>query len=430
MEIFFFLVFVGAIVAIAVSRHAKALNEAWEEVARRLDLQYTGGNSRSLQGTRPALQLLIQAKTVGKSQWTDYAATFKKALPVEMTLKPQGFFSEMANSLFSRVDIEIGDPVFDSGVVIEGRNPAAVREYLDPVVVNAIKRLIAQFDTFEITQTGIRTERKKVSSNAALLTRDIELLEQVARILAARGESEEEAPAKMPPPIPGRETVPVPPPLPDREGEQEIEEPATEPEPVFDSAVESPEEEPPVPVPEPAEAMEPAELVEPMKPLEMEIDEEPSPAEKDAPCLVVGSWLEDFSEASSHYEFVKIFEERWKDTEVEGEATLKSVQSFSMDRIFGRGPGVRLLFDLGEMENGESLVLVASAEPEATVGDLRSRVGEAIPFAGTLIRCDAFERTLFLQVPRGEGSVAQSYTATYSPASTVLSSTVSSDPSR
>ncbi len=439
MEILFFLIFIGVIIAVAVSKHSKTLNETWEKAARSLDLRYTAGSERSLRGKRPAMKLLIDAKSAGKSRWTDYTATFTKSLPIDIKMKPQGLFSEISHSFFNRVDIEIGDPLFDSGVIVEGVNPDEVRKYLDQNVVAAIKGLIAQFDSFEITQQRVAGKRNKIVSNAKLLIRDIEVLEKAARVLSAKGEVKEEAPARTPPPIPKRvkseKPALTPPSLPCKERSKETEvstmeteavagaEPLTEPEVVAEIDNDVQEEEPPVPVPEPSSAME-----------DLEIEEKPDLSEKSPACLVVQSWLADFSEGTSHYDFVQTFENRWKGSEVSGAATLRSVESYSMDRIFGRGPGVRLFFELGDLEDGDSLTLIANAKTGISIKDFRSRIGQEIPFEGTLIRCDSFEHVLFLQASSDkEAALSTSYASsysTYSPSPTVLSSTVSSESSR
>ena len=389
MEVLFILIIVGAIIAIAVSKHSKALNEVWAEAAHRLDLRFQSGSHKALRGSRPAMQLLVQTKNVGKSQWTEYIATFKNALPIQLKLSPQGFFSEVTNSLFSRVDIEIGDASFDSGILVEGADPAQVREFLDTEVVHAIKRLVARFDQFEIDHRGVTVLRSRVANTVDLLTEDVELLEKISLFLIHKAnagkeqESMETEKIPVPPPVPDRET-PHPPPLPKHEEEETEQEEAI---PAFEEVEEEVVEEP---APEP--------VVEEV--IEEEIEEEPvveEPIEISSP--VVAQWVEGFSEATSRYEFSKTFDTFWKDQEVAGEAQLKAVETFSMDRVFGRGPGHRLIFDLGRLENGERLQLVTNAPPESETKDLRSRIGKKVSFEGTLIRCDAFTRTLFLQVP-------------------------------
>lgn len=419
MAFLFVLVILGVIVAVAVSKHSKAINAVWDEAARRLDLRFQAGSDMAIRGIRPTMNLLVQKKSVGKSRWTEYIATFKNALPLEIQLRPRGYFSGVTNSLFSRVDIEIGDAIFDAGILIEGSDPERVREFLDPEAVRAIKRLIARFDEFEINHRGITVLRSRVTNIADQLVADVELLEKIALLLVhkARGEGAGEGKKRptipVPPPIPGRDDVEekygvkkVPPPLPSKMEMRESDESDESDEFVEPTAI-VPDAagpgSPPGPDPEPQTTTDSSvgpglsaaeEKVAAEEPEMLSIPRSP----------VVEEWLLAFSESDSRYGFSKIFETDWKDREVEGEAVLESVETFSMDRVFGRGPGHRLAFTLGILENGEVLRLVSDARPGAETGALRSLIGESIPFGGTVVRCDAFCSTLFLKTPVPEES--------------------------
>jgi hypothetical protein len=417
MEVLFVLVIFGAIVAIVISRHSKALSETWSEGARRLDLRLQTGRKKALRGVRPSMQILVQTKSVGKSQWTEYVATFREALPLQIKLSPQGYFPGVTNSLFNRADIEIGDRNFDSGITIEGADPDRVREFLDPEVVHSIKRLVARFDQFEINQYGITVFRTRVTNNVEMLTKDVELLEKVALFLIHKANSDEDMentePSKspQPPPVPRKgeseksEAGPKPPPIPYKKNDAKIEETPVETieKPVKDLE-ESLDSESNEAEAETSESEVIEEITEePEAELTILDEDQPSapvPTETISP--IVEQWMMQFSEATGRYAFSKIFETFWKDQAVAGEATLQSVEAFSMDRVFGRGPGHRLHYDLGQLENGDTLQLVSNAPADSDKSQLQSQIGKPVEFQGLLIGCDAFTQTLFLQVSPSE----------------------------
>lgn len=416
MEVLFILVIIGAIIAVTASKASKAVTEAWSEAARRLDLRFQAGRTKAMRGSRPNLQLLVKVKHVGKSQWTEYVARFAKALPLQIRLSPQGIFSDVTNPIFNRVDIKIGDSTFDSGITIEGSDPQQVREFLDPEVVRSIKRLVGRFDQFEIDRQGVTVLRSGVSKNVEMLTKDVELLEKIALFLIHKGHSLEhlddmqKPESPQPPPVPKEESSDEelpdrkPPPLPGKEQSSEHE--GSSHEEVGEAEIDLAE----APAAEPLEeeiieeaAAEPVENSE----IEVSNQKETQPEatqKKRVSSPLVEDWITQFSEAQGRYEFSKIFDTFWKDQDVRGEAILSSVETFSMDRVFGRGPGLRLQFDLGELENGEELQLVSNAPETAQASALRDHVGTQVPFEGSLIRCDAFSQTLFLQVPSLEES--------------------------
>ena len=70
-----------------------------------------------------------------------------------------------------------------------------------------------------------------------------------------------------------------------------------------------------------------------------------------------------------------------------------------MDRVFGRGPGVRRYFSLGRLENGDELTLVADSPADSRIGEWRAKCDSITSFSGELVAADAFETTLFLKVP-------------------------------
>jgi len=107
-----------------------------------------------------------------------------------------------------------------------------------------------------------------------------------------------------------------------------------------------------------------------------------------------------FAECQSNYEMLKAFDEELKGTEVDETALFKRAESFSMDRVFGRGPGIRRFFPLGSLENGDQLMLVTNSPVDLTIREAKEKEGNADSIQGNFVAFDPFSRTLFVKVPQ------------------------------
>lgn len=407
MEVFFFFALIIVGVAFFVFRHSKATNEAWAQAASRLRLDFEDGLSiRKMHGKRVDLSLEIRTESVSKATWTKYMVKFAEPLPFPIRLQPQGIFSEVRNAFLDRIDIETGDHGFDSRLVIESKRVEDVRDFLDERARTAIMNLLSRFDLFEMTERGIIATQKQVTSGTTKLVEDVQLLEASARKLLESARPPVE-PAKVPPPLPSRKKAEEPAPeLPDEEGivpSTETETPPLEEE-IFE-----------VPVPkiqiEHITATEPTAIGEPTP---------AAPLEEDS--IFAMHCRELFSECQGRYEMSRMFDAELKGNEIDETAILLLAEPFSMDRIFGRGPGIKLTFGLGALPGGDDLQLSINAE--YPLKKWKPKEGGMVSFRGTIVSFDPFSNTLYAKAPEQEGEERSILTSAGAPskyASTLLS---------
>lgn len=338
------------------------------------------------------MALEIKTEKAGKATWTVFQAEFSEPLPFTIRLFPQTFFSNLGNTLHNRVDIETGDPTFDSAVVVLSDDVEQLRDFLDERARKAILTIRAQFDLFELTQDGIETKRKSLIFNEAELISNIQLLEKSVRKIWESA-IEDATPAPIPPPLPSkRKTIvevksdPVEPEAAPEEPERSVV-PLPEPGMIEEAHAErvNLEEESPLPeTPEEIVSPEPEETP-------FEIAEEVSDSEFANRCVEI------LSECQGRYATKKTFDEELKGEEIVATLPLIRADSFFMDKHFGRGPGVLRTFTLGRLSNGEELLLVADTGEDRSLADVRSRTGESDTVLGTLISFDPFSHTIFLR---------------------------------
>ena len=393
---FFFIVFLIVIIGIAVSAYNKSVNEAWSASASKLRLDYKGGmGGRQLSGGRTDMALEIKTESVGKSTWTVFSSEFAEPLPFRIRLLPQTFFSDLGSALLNRVDIETGHGGFDSKIIVDSTDPEQVRDFLDEQARAAILKLNARFDTFELTENGVTGKMKRTITNKDDLIELTRTLEKGTRKIWESA-------------VEDADNTPIPPPLPSQRAKAEIEpEPDTEKEAekIEDSSEEV--ERSVVPLPEPgviegahAERIGSEEA-------SSAPDESEEASTPDAPPFEVAEETvesdlarrcrEVLSECQGRYAMQKQFDEKLKGEEVVATLPLLGAGTFSMDKHFGRGPGILRTFSLGKLSGGEKLKLVADTGEDRTLATVRSQIDETDTVLGTLIAFDPFSHIVFLR---------------------------------
>ena len=396
MGTFFFIVLIALVLGVAIVKHNQKVNAAWTEAAAKLRLHYdnSGGGARSIRGDRVDLSIHIRTKAVNKSTHTCYEARFPEALPFALKIAPQSFLSDVTSAFLNRIDVETGDAAFDRLVIVESDSPEEVRNFLSPPIRAKIKEVINRFDSVEISNHRVLLDRHRLISDSSLLVEDARVLESASRLilretLLEAELEEDEGPRRVPPPLPDR-TTEGPTVMEETESAEEVSEVAIDlASPVIDPEAPS--------LPEIGDSQEPGSSDETV----FEIIDEPEPAEAsggqhDAFTI---RCLDYFRECSGRYDFLRTFNEELKGEFVESSARLDRVEAFSMDRVFGRGPGVRRYFSLGRLENGDELTLVADSPADSRIGEWRAKCDSITSFSGELVAADAFETTLFLKVP-------------------------------
>ena len=195
MAALFPLVFGGIAVLVAVVTGQKSKSqqaEAWMAVAAAHQLQFTpgsgfGGYGR-LNGAVGMAEVAVDIFTRGSgdssTRYTRYRLNFPSMFDGAFMMKKQKPFS-IFGRLFGAADQLVGDPDFDSRVVVNALDPTAVNRYLTPARKVAVLRLMEGFDFVEVGPRSFTVERRDVDKDANRVTAMIQYLADVARVLSS-----------------------------------------------------------------------------------------------------------------------------------------------------------------------------------------------------------------------------------------------------
>lgn len=249
--------------------------------------------------------------------------------------------------------------------------------------------LSGEFRECRIDEERLFCARESAKPNEALLVRDIEF------VLRAAKRWEEESQTAL---AESSFVVPVPQPVLDRP-ERSANKPRVEPPPLPLSKTDREEGiVPAVPVAASVPVVEVVSQV-PRKPVQECAKEDLvlSPLCVAAIALA-GSGL-------SHYEAGREFDARYLGQLIEGVGTLRKVEPFSNDRVYGRGPGLLARCEIRATSPETALpigmeLFVELPQPDESgmvQSDWRRWIGEDVLVCGTAIRFDAFTKRLFLR---------------------------------
>lgn len=194
---FFFPIILGALGAGAsylfASNKKDQVEQAWGNVATALGLKYTpaatgvrnfGTIYGAIRGVRVTIDVNVRGSGDSRAEYTRCRLDFPSGASGNFTMSKQSSFSFFA-TLFGRQDVQIGDPAFDSKVVIDATDPVAVNRYLTPARRMAIIQMMQSYAFVEIRPTSSSTEMRGVESNPAKLEAWIRYLVDVALVLDA-----------------------------------------------------------------------------------------------------------------------------------------------------------------------------------------------------------------------------------------------------
>lgn len=171
------------IAGIAISIHqSKKTDEAWSMAARALHLMHQPGGfmrERRISGIIDGCHVVIETVTRGSGKssrkYTRYSVAYPKPLRLGLSLRKQGFLNGVAKA-FGAQDIELGDPTFDSMVMIKGVDPVQIARFLTPHRRGLVLRMMAQYDDLEINDAGLVTESSGQENSFQILIRKIQRL--------------------------------------------------------------------------------------------------------------------------------------------------------------------------------------------------------------------------------------------------------------
>jgi hypothetical protein len=193
-------VFIGLMVAAVVfsvaRAQAKRANVAWRNAARMLGLPYQPGgmlSPRRIEGSLPGGYVIVNTFTrrSGKHSrtYTRYRVRYHQPLGLGLKLTKEGFFSGVGK-FFGSQDIETGDPLFDSEVVVKGVSGRHVREFLTPARQMRIRRALNAFSGLVIDDDQICWESRSVPRESRHIVNNIRRLTELARSLSGHREAD------------------------------------------------------------------------------------------------------------------------------------------------------------------------------------------------------------------------------------------------
>ena len=183
-----FLAIIGvAIMAITIGvNQSKKTNEAWAAVARQLQLVFQPGQIFSrprISGIHKGCAVLVTtfSKGSGKNQttYTRFRVSYPHSLDLGLRLTKQGMLSGIGK-FFGTQDIEVGDEGFDDAIVVKGRDPERVKEFLTLSRRMRAARFLTTYQGSSIDDLNVEWERRHVERDTDKIVRMIERMASLA----------------------------------------------------------------------------------------------------------------------------------------------------------------------------------------------------------------------------------------------------------
>lgn len=188
MGIFVLLPIVIGVVVVAVQQQRERVRRAWTEAAGRLGLGLELGGifaQPKMAGIIDGVKLEVTVYNRGSGDnsrtFTRYRALHTPFGP-PVTLKRQGGWSFM-RKFIGGVDVELGDPFFDSKVIVDSSDPGSVAEFLTPARRAAALQLFESYANVSISQGAITVEHAKAATHAGQIVGTVHRLLDMARIM-------------------------------------------------------------------------------------------------------------------------------------------------------------------------------------------------------------------------------------------------------
>ncbi len=188
------LVLVFALVAVAVAGYGylttQRVRSAWRTAAHDLGLLYTEGSwmkGPSIEGSIAGFRIEVDVETRGggddREKFTRVRVSYPPA-PLHIRLTKQGTLS-FVKRLFGGTDLLIGDPGFDSRVVIESDHEVTTSQFLSPARRMAVLAIFEGYHKAEVTERSMQVERRGMMSTSTEVVSTIRLLLDKAIIMSA-----------------------------------------------------------------------------------------------------------------------------------------------------------------------------------------------------------------------------------------------------
>jgi len=205
--------------AALITHRRRRREEAWQQVARELGLQFFAGSWTSgpaIAGTVSGSFISVDTQGANDDRVTRYTIGYPSTGQQDIGLtKQSSFHFTLVKRLMAKNDVEIGDPKFDDRVLIDATDPIEAARYLSPVRRQSVLRLFAHqpFRDPKVTDTSVVVDTLGIESDPANLRATISTLLHTAAIMSAPTDVE----AVEEPLLPQDEVVPDPDPEPEED---------------------------------------------------------------------------------------------------------------------------------------------------------------------------------------------------------------------
>lgn len=414
MNSLLFLAIIG-VAAVAISfgvQQNKKTNLAWAAVAQRLGLVFQPGQLFSrprISGVHKGCSVLVTtfSKGTGKHQttYTRFRVSYPHSLDLGLRLTRQGLLSGIGK-VFGTQDIEVGDKPFDDAIVVKGRAPERVMEFLTLSRRMRAARFLTTYEGSCIDDHKVEWERRHVERDADKIERMIERMASLANHMMEDRAEDKSFDQAIEARQDGRldEALQLIHEVPDERSaaardlqvfEGEILLATGQGQAAAEAFSKVYEQEP-----EDEEVLRLAEHATKPQP-----EKQNTPVEANGALDVRDVCETLFASSNMSSETTELFDRHYRDSSIRWTGTLTGVRTFTFDLVFGNEPGTRAVFEIhqvgGQSFSGRPVQAVVQLplEEEAT---LRPMVDSEMTFEGTLVGCDAFMRNIFV----GEGKLA------------------------
>ena len=372
---------------------------AWQAAATELGLQVVPSlfASRRMAGNVGGMEVEVKAYASddggSRQYWTRYRATFPRR-GAGIRLKRQTGLSRITK-FFGATDVEIGDQIFDDAFVIKARSEEHAKEYLTLDRRNLILRLFASYREVNLTEDHVEVLTRGYERSTARLITNTRRIISAARSLGGYVDT-----SSVERSLRRRLTG-------DLEAAVEVLEPAVDP-----ADIEAPLLEAEIltssgrlkdarPVLDELAARLPtdAEVSGLRRAVDRMAAQEPgdAAAPPGEPVDLEELLEELFVSNRLSFETAEIFDKHYRGRRVAWKGRIQSVRAYNSDLDFGRGPGVKVVVALAEIEHDlygiAEVDAVVSLPPGSETGLDRN---DLISFAGTLHRADSMMRNVFV----------------------------------
>lgn len=184
---------VGVVAAVFGGHYHKRMQEeAWSAAAAQLGLQFVASSNwmsyaeirGDFRGVHVVVDVFARGSGDSKAHYTRYRMQYPSMVEGAFTLSKQRTLSFLGRFV-GKTDHKIGDPTFDSRVVIDAIDPLVVDRFLSPARRMAVLQLMERSDFVEVTPRWLVVEYRGVEKKAETVVARITHLADIARVLSA-----------------------------------------------------------------------------------------------------------------------------------------------------------------------------------------------------------------------------------------------------